>query len=156
MAVLEPASPTVLTRHQAIAALRRGLERLGDGEHSTCHVAAERGVFCRGFRRFDDHEFHRRWRPVLGESTHLNRRQIERLADVWELCEQVRQHVRVTCDARAASPGPCRGWLEFSDETLGRFCSDLLGRSVTVTEGANTNSSTTSRIEIHEESEDLI
>ncbi len=133
-------SPFVLTRHQAIAVLRRGLERIGDAEHSTCHVAAERGIFCRGFRRFDDHEFHRRWRPVLGESTHLNRGQIERLADVWELCEQVVQRVRVTCDARAASPGPCRGWFEFSDATLARFCSEFLERDVAVTEGAGTDS----------------
>lgn len=128
---------TRFTRHEAIAVLRRGLEPLCDSEHSTCHVAAERGIFCRGFRRFDDHEFHRRWRPVLGESTHLNRGQIERLADVWELCEQVRQHVRVTCDARAASPGPCRGWFEFSNETLARFCSEFLGREVIVTEGVD-------------------
>jgi hypothetical protein len=128
-------STTLLTRHQAIAVLRRGLERLGDAEHSTCHVAAERGIFCRGFRRFDDHEFHRRWKPVLGESTHLNRSQIERLADLWELCEQVRQRVRVTCDARAATPGPCRGWFEFSNEALGRFCTDLLGSQVVVAEG---------------------
>lgn len=129
-------SSTPFTRPQAVAVLRGELERLADGEHSTCHIAAERGIFCRGFRRFDDHEFHSRWSPVLGESTHLNRGQIERLADVWELCEQVRQHVRVTCDARAASPGPCRGWYEFSNATLGRFCSELLGRDVIVTEGA--------------------
>jgi len=127
----------VLTRHQAIAELRRALERLGDGEHSTCYIAAERGIFCRGFRRFDDHEFHRRWRTVLGESTHLNREQIERLADVWELCEQLRHRVRLTCDARAATPGPCRGWFEFSNETLARFCSELLGHAVVVTEGAD-------------------
>jgi hypothetical protein len=105
---------------------------MGDGEHSTCHVAGERGVFCRGFRQWDDHEFHRRWSPVLGQSTHLNRAQIERLADLWELCEQVGRHVRVACDARAAEPGPCRGWYEFSNETLGRFCSELLGRDVVV------------------------
>lgn len=125
-------SPLCLTRDEAIAALRRCLERLGDGEHSTCQIAAERGIFCRGFRQWDDHEFHRRWKPVLGESTHLNRAQIERLADLWELCEQVRGHVRVTCDLRAAEPGPCRGWYEFSDTTLARFCSELLGRNVIV------------------------
>lgn len=137
----ESHSPTVFTRHQAIAVLRRGLERLGDPEHSTCHVAAERGIFCRGFRRFDDHEFHRRWKPVLGQSTHLNREQIERLADLWELCEQVAAHVRVACDARAAAPGPCRGWFEFSDEALGRFCAELLGREVVVRSGHDASAS---------------
>lgn len=128
----ESGPPLCLTREGAIAALRRCLERIDDGEHSTCHIAAERGVFCRGFRQWDDHEFHRRWSPVLGQSTHLNRPQIERLADLWELCEQARRHVRVTCDLRAAEPGPCRGWYEFSNETLARFCSELLGRNVVV------------------------
>ena len=127
------ALPSVLwSRDQAIAALRRCLERLGDGEHSTCHIAAARGIFCRGFQQWNDHEFHRRWRPVLGESTHLSRPQIERLADLWELCEQMSQHVRVTCDARAATPGPCRGWYEFSNDTLARFCSEMLGQKVVV------------------------
>ena len=144
MAAAGPASPVLLTRPQAIAVLRKGLERLGDPEHSTCYVAAERGIFCRGFRRFDDHEFHRRWSPVLGESTHLNRRQVERLADLWELCEQVRQGARITCDARAASPGPCRGWFEFSDAALGRFCSEFLGRDVTVTGGVDEDITPTS------------
>ena len=125
-------TPVLFTRVQAIAALRRRLERLGDGEHSTCHVAAKRGIFCRGFGRWNDHEFHRRWAPVLGASTHLRRGQIERLADVWELCEQVACRVRVTCDARAASPGPCRGWLEFSDTELAHFCAELLDRHVVI------------------------
>ena len=128
-------SATLFTRPEAIAVLRRELGRLADGEHSTCWVAAELAIFCRGFRRFDDHEFHRRWRPVIGESTHLNRRQIGRLADVWELCEQVRQRVGLTCDARADSPGPCRGWDEFSNASLGRFCTEFLGHDVAVTEG---------------------
>jgi hypothetical protein len=135
MAAGRTGSATLLTRLEAITVLRGELERLGDGEHSTCHIAAELGVFCRGFRRFDDHEFHRRWRPVLGESTHLNRAQIEQLADVWELCEQVSQRVRLTCDARAASTGPCRGWCEFSNASLARFCTEFLGREVIVTEG---------------------
>ena len=135
MAAGRPGPPLVLTRDRTIDALRRRLERLGDGEHSTCHVVAERGIFCRGFRRWDDHEFHRRWAPVLGQSTHLTRPQIERLADLWELCEQVGRRVRVACDARAAAPGPCRGWCEFSNEALGILCSELLGRPVSVEMG---------------------
>ena len=125
--------PVVWTREQAIAALRRCLNRLSDGEHSTCQIAAERGIFCRGFSQWNDHEFHRRWKPVLGESTHLSRPQVERLADLWELSEQIGQRVRLTCDARAAAPGPCRGWHEFSNETLAQYCAELLGRSVAVT-----------------------
>jgi hypothetical protein len=127
--------PVIWSRERAIAALRRSLNRLSDGERTTCQVAAERGIFCRGFRQWNDHEFHGRWKAVLGESTHLSRPQIERLADLWQLSEQIVQRVRVTCDAHSAAPGPCRGWQEFSNETLARFCGELLGRDVVV-EGA--------------------
>lgn len=132
--MLAPAGspPVTWGRQTAIAALRRCLNRLGDGEHSTCQVAAERGIFCRGFRRWNDHEFHQRWKTVLGESTHLTRPQIERLADLWQLSEQIAQRVRVTCDAQSGAPGPCRGWQEFSNETLARFCAELLGREFVV------------------------
>jgi hypothetical protein len=129
--------PVVWTRERAIAALRRSLNRLSDGEHTTCQVAAERGIFCRGFRQWNDHEFHGRWKAVLGESTHLSRPQIERLADLWQLSEQIVQRVRVTCDAHSVSPGPCRGWHEFSNETLARFCGELLGREVLVESGVS-------------------
>ena len=120
------------SRQTAIAALRLCLNRLSDVEHSTCQVAAERGIFCRGFRRWNDHEFHQRWKTVLGQSTHLTRPQIERLADLWQLSEQITQRVRVACDATSAAPRPCRGWEEFSNETLARLCAELLGREVVV------------------------
>lgn len=125
-------SAIVWSRDRAIAALRRCLNRLSDGEHSTCQVASERGIFCRGFSRWNDHEFHRRFRPVLGQSTHLSRPQVERLADLWQLSEQIVQRVQVTCDAHSVQPGPCRGWQEFSNETLARFCGELLGRAIVV------------------------
>lgn len=125
-------APLVWTRKRAITALRTHLARLSGGEQSTCQVASERGIFCRGFRQWDDHEFHRRWTPVLGESTHLSRAQLERLADLWQTTEQVARHVRVACDMRTSAPGPCRGWEEFSDESLARFCGELLDRPVVV------------------------
>jgi hypothetical protein len=124
--------PVIWSRQTAIAALRRCLNRLCDGEHSTCQVAAERGIFCRGFRRWNDHEFHQRWKTVLGESTHLTRPQIELLADLWQLSEQIAQNCRVTCDAQSAAARACGGWQEFSNEALARFCAELLGREVVV------------------------
>jgi hypothetical protein len=97
-----------------------------------CEVAAERGVFCRGFQRWHDEEFHRRWKPVLGESTHLSRAQMERLANLWQLVEQARCGVTLACDAQTVAGRPCRGWDEFSEVTLARFCSEILGRNVAV------------------------
>jgi hypothetical protein len=122
----------VWTRPEAIDRLRAALLALTDDEHSMCQVAAERGIFCRGFRRWNASEFDRRYRGAIGRSTHLSRAQMEEFANIWELAEQIRRRVGVACDARTAESGGCRGWDEFSDADLSRFCSDVLGESVGV------------------------
>jgi hypothetical protein len=122
----------VWTRGEAIDHLRDFLRPMCGSDRSMCEVAAEKGIFCRGFRRWHDAEFHRRWKPALGSSNHLSRAQMERLADLWQLCEQARSSVGFACDASALRPGACRGWDEFSNDALARFCADLLGVSVVV------------------------
>jgi hypothetical protein len=122
----------VWPRRDAIDRLRDALRRLTDDEHSICQVAAEQGIFCRGFRRWPDSEFHRRWKNALGRSTHLSRPQMEELADLWQLAEQVRCRVGLACDAQTGRHGACRGWDEFSNEDLARYCSELLGANVVV------------------------
>jgi len=99
-----------------------------------CQVAADRGIFCHGFRRWDAREFDRRWKNAIGRSSHLTRPQMEEYANLWQLAEQLRRGVSLACDTRTRGPGPCRGWDEFSNADLSRFCADLLGRNVVVTE----------------------
>ena len=123
--------PEVWTRQEAIARLRESLLKLSDGDRSICQIASECGIFCRGFRRWHDREFHERWKPILGVSTHLTRRDMEELANLWQLSEQVRLRLRLVCDARMSS-GACRGWDEFSDQALSRFCSEILGKAVLI------------------------
>ena len=96
-----------------------------------CEIAAKLGIFCRGFRRWPDGEFLRVWMRAMGQSTHLNRPQLERLADLWQLTEQLRLRIPIACDA-CTSCGPCRGWDEFSDSELERFCADVLRQNVVV------------------------
>ncbi|MGH9366809.1 MAG: hypothetical protein ACRD3M_03935 [Thermoanaerobaculia bacterium] len=127
-----PAQPEVWSRPQAIARLREALTNLTDDEHSICQVAAERGIFCHGFRRWPASEFDRRWRQALGRSTHLSRAQMEELANVWQLAEQVRCRVTLACDTKTANGSVCRGWDEFPNADLARFCSDILGKNVDV------------------------
>ena len=59
---------------------------------------------------------------------------MERLADVWQLSEQLAADVAFACDASACAPGACRGWNEFSNDALASFCADLLGAQVVVVE----------------------
>jgi hypothetical protein len=129
----EDASP-VWHRSEAISHLRTELLAMTDDEHSLCQVASERRIFCRGFRRWDEREFDRRWRKYIGRSTHLSRAQMEEYANVWELAEQIRKRVSLACDAQTAACGPCRGWNEFSNADLARFCNDVLGANVEVVE----------------------
>jgi hypothetical protein len=127
----------VWTRKEAIERLRQNLLALCDEDHSMCEVAADRNIFCRGFRRWHEAEFHRKWKAVLGQSTHLSRAQMERLANIWQLSEQIRCRASLACDAQTIAHGPCRGWDEFSNETLARFCDEILGRNVIVTKDRN-------------------
>ena len=110
------------TREEAIARLRPVLRELCGAEQSLCRLAAERGTFCGGFRRWPAREFHRRFRPHIGTSTHLTRPQMEAFADIWQLSEQLRLGVTLACDAASRSPGACRGWEELSDADLEISC----------------------------------
>lgn len=130
-ALMTPQAPVPTTpgaegvRRAAIARLRSALRPVAGTDRSLCSVAAERGIFCRGFRRWNAAEFDRQWRPAIGRSTHLSRGQMEQFADIWQLAEQLRQGVALACDATPGPSSPCRGWDEFSDEDLARFCREL-------------------------------
>jgi hypothetical protein len=124
----------VWSRSEALARLRAALLALTDEEHCICQVAAERGIFCRGFSRWNASEFDRRWRIAIGRSNHLNRPQMEQFANLWQLSEQIRQRVALACDAKTSGTGPCRGWEEFSNRELSRFCAEVLGKNVEIVE----------------------
>jgi hypothetical protein len=119
------------SRGEAIARLRASLLALTDDGHSMCQVASQRGIFCNGFRRWNAAEFDRRWKFAIGRTTHLTRPQMEECANLWQLAEQVRQRVPLACDAKTTGHAPCRGWNEFSDAELVRFCADL-SKSATI------------------------
>ena len=127
-------APRVWTRPEAIARLRAHLLPMTDEESSLCRVAGERSFFCFGFSRWNASEFDRRCRDFIGRSTHLTRAQMEEYANLWQLTEQSRCRVALACDAAALGRGPCRGWNEFSNDELARFCCDLLGDDVEVVE----------------------
>ncbi len=127
-----PAAAQVWARDDAIRHLRESLLKLTDDEHSMCQIAADKGVFCRGFRRWSNADFHRKWKAAIGVSTFLTRDQMERFANFWQLTEQIRLRVCFACDAETLSHGACRGWDEFGNDQLARYCADVLGVSVQV------------------------
>ena len=131
----ESPEPETWTREKAISRLRSALQKLTDDEHSICQIAAARGIFCHGFQRWPASEFDRRWKGAIGRSTHLSRAQMEELANVWQLAEQIRRRVGFACDAQTGGSGGCRGWEEFSDEDLAGHCGEVLGRRIRIAPG---------------------
>lgn len=59
---------------------------------------------------------------------------MEQFANLWQLTEQIRCSVALACDAQTPPQGPCRGWGEFSNAEISRFCGDILGEKVEVVE----------------------
>jgi hypothetical protein len=125
----------VISRGEAIGRLRHYLKTLTDDEHSMCQVAAKKGIFCHGFARFSDEELKKRFAGLLSLRPKLNRWQVEELANRWELARQMVDGVTLACDAQTIEHDTCRGWDDFPNEQLARFCADLLGLDVAVTDG---------------------
>lgn len=126
--------PKVLSRTEAIGRLRHHLKTLTDDEHSMCQVAAKKGVFCHGFARWNDEELRKHFAGLVSQRPKLNRWQLEELANRWELARQIVQGVALACDAQTLEHDTCRGWDDFSNQELERFCADILGIDAVVSE----------------------
>ena len=129
-------APKLWTRAEAIACLRESLVKLCGEGHSMCQVAADRGIFCRGFRQWPEREFHDLWKPLIGESTHLSRAQMERFADLWQLSEQVRQGIHARLRRRRSSaPAPAAAGTSSRTSTCPASAPRSSARRVVVTDG---------------------
>lgn len=128
----DPAATNQITRENAINWLRTALMRLVDDGNSICLVAAEKGIFCRGFRRYTDEELEQRYRWLTRKNPGASRPEIEDLANKWQLGRQLFDEVPLACDAQQREHDTCRGWDEFSNEDLTRFCHEILGQDLVV------------------------
>lgn len=128
--------PRVVTRPQAIAALREALVKLTDREHSLCQVAANNGLFCRGFARFTERGLRRSLARVLEKRTLVRRLEIEEVANVYQLMRQYVSGAALPCDFECTDRELCRGWDEFGNDDLARFHLEILGERVVVVDSA--------------------
>lgn len=129
----DKASSRSITRESAISRLRIALLRLVDDEHSICLVAAQKGVFCQGFRRYTDDQLQEKYRSLLRARPGASRADVEDLANKWQLSRQLFDEVPLACDAQQREHDTCRGWDEFTNDDLARFCRELLGQDVAIT-----------------------
>ena len=125
--------PDPISRPDLIAAVRDELSRRARGEMSICRLAAETGVFCKGFRRYTDDQLRERYGWISKKSPDAPREELEEIADRWQLARQDVLDEPTSCDVQQLEHDACGGWDDFSDGDLARFLLELTGRKVEVT-----------------------
>lgn len=115
----------VMSRETLIAALRSELARRANGEMSICRLAAERGIFCKGMRRYSDDELRDRYSWIVCRNRGISREELEEVADRWQMARQDVDNVPTSCDVQQIEHDTCGGWDDFTDEDLSRFLSEL-------------------------------
>lgn len=121
-----------ITRAEAIAQLRRSLMKFTDIENSVCKVAAEKGVFCNGFRRYDDAQLRSRYDWIVAKNPGMSRDELERIANDWQLAQQEVYDLPIACDVQEKLHDTCRGWGDFTDEQLARFYFQVTGQEIMI------------------------
>ena len=118
-----------LTHGEAIALLRRRCLALVDEEHSLCQVAAKLHILCGGFSQWTSAELRERYDWIVKKRPGLTRKELEILANRWQLARQFALEEPLSCDvqARETIHPICHGWEGHSDEDLARFCEELTG-----------------------------
>ena len=124
--------PETIAREEAVKLLRTELLKLVDDENSICKVAAEKGIFCNGFKRYSDFELRKRYRWIARKDRRYTREEIEDLANRWQLARQDVDELPLACDVQQHEHDACRGWDDFSNEELAKSLGQLTGRVVAV------------------------
>ena len=129
----QPETPAeTIAREDAIKLLRAEFLKLVDDENSICKVAAEKGIFCKGFRRYSDFELRKRYRWLARKDRRYTREEREDLANRWQLARQDVDSLPLACDVQLAEHDACNGWDDFSNEELARTVAQITGRVVAV------------------------
>src|SRR5207253_11081236 len=91
----------LINRTQAIDILRSELLNRLDGNTSVCRYAAERGVMCHGFARWDDGELREHYKWIVRRQPRMSRKELEGIADRWQLSQLEVSELPTSCDVEA-------------------------------------------------------
>ena len=115
-----------ISRSDLIVALRDELSRRA-GDMSICKLAAQTGVFCKGFRRYSDAELKEHYAWISKRNPNASREELEEIADRWQLAREDVLGAKTSCDVQQLEHDSCGGWDDFSDEDLAKFLRELTG-----------------------------
>ena len=121
-----------VNRTEVVNSLRIELLKRTDTETSVCKFAAEKGLFCRGFARFDDDEMKRKFSWITRRRPDMSREELDEIANRWQLARQDVDALPVACDVQQIEHDMCRGWDDFSNDELARFYTELTGKPIVV------------------------
>lgn len=121
-----------LTRAQAIDGLRKALTALTDDDTCMCLAAARLGIYCKGFAQWKSYELKERYEWIARNRRGITRRELEELANRWQLARQQVRGTELSCDTQSLEHHTCRGWDGFSDAELAAFHAELCGEPVEI------------------------
>jgi hypothetical protein len=122
-----------MDRNEAIKMLRTELLlRIGNEDVSACTIATRQGIFCRGFARFSDAELRDRYQWIVRRRPNMSRKELEEIADRWQLARQDVRDKRIACDVQQEVSDMCRGWDSFSNDELARFYFEMTGQGIVI------------------------
>jgi hypothetical protein len=122
-----------MKREDVIRGLREEFLKFTNDEKSMCQVAAERGIFCRGFRQLGDDELRKRYWWLARKRPGITRPQLESLANEWQLTQQEVRDSAISCDVQSVVHDTCGGWDDFTNEQLSVFYKQITGKTIEVT-----------------------
>jgi len=125
-------NPDFVSRPTLIVALRDELSRRAGGAMSICKLAAQTGIFCKGFRGYTDAELKERYGWISKKNPVAPREELEEIADRWQMARQDALGATTSCDVQQLEHDACGGWDDFTNEDLSCFLRELTGRSVAV------------------------
>jgi hypothetical protein len=113
------------SRESIINRVRQELLRVTGADQSICRVAAERGIFCRGFSQFSEADLRQRLPWIARRRPDATQAELEELADRWQLARQEVDGLPTSCDVQTREQDLCGGWDDFTDEDLLQFYEKL-------------------------------
>ena len=112
------------TRAQAIDGLRQAMTALTDGGTCMCLAAARLGISRKGFAQWTSYELKERYDWIACNRPGITRRELEDLADRWQLARQQVRGTEFCCDTQTLERHTCKGWDGFSNTQLAEFCDE--------------------------------
>jgi len=125
-------SPAHLSRPQAIALLREKLAAMTDESHCLCAVAAQKGIFCRGFERLSDRELRKRFWWIARKRPQATRAQLEEAISLYHLGREEIRGEAICCDVETREHAGCDGWNQFDNSAIEKFVLEIVGRRISV------------------------